>query len=84
MWRPASAGRHRFPSSLVATMNRRRRVDDNRKRKDSGETLIVHLGMSGSFEITRRRGTRSVPPADPHDHVVFELSSGAIVTCSAS
>ena len=45
----------------------------------SGEALLVHLGMSGSFQITRPR-RRVLPAADPHDHVVIELSSGVVVT----
>ena len=48
----------------------------------SGETLLMHLGMSGSFEVARRRAA-SHPPADGaglHDHVVFGMSSGATIT----
>jgi formamidopyrimidine-DNA glycosylase len=41
----------------------------------SGETLVMHLGMSGSFRIVR--GTAG--DADRHDHVVFHFSSGAAV-----
>ena len=49
----------------------------------SGETLLMHLGMSGSFRIDlatpgvfhHARGT-----AGTHDHVVFHMSSGATVT----
>ena len=39
----------------------------------SDETLLMHLGMSGSFRVG---------DADtiPHDHVVFHMSSGAVVT----
>src|SRR5258706_362664 len=51
----------------------------------SGDTLIMHLGMSGSFRVepTRalRRGPRD-PDADlenRHDHVVFMMSSGMTV-----
>ena len=40
----------------------------------SDETLLMHLGMSGSIRIERGH----VEP-EPHDHVVFELSSGASV-----
>ena len=42
----------------------------------SGETLLVHLGMSGDFRVERH------PAADqgPHDHVVFVMASGAVVT----
>ena len=46
----------------------------------SGETLLMHLGMSGSFRVVSARpATRAASPAvdgDPHDHVVFHLSSG--------
>jgi formamidopyrimidine-DNA glycosylase len=43
----------------------------------SGETLLMHLGMSGWFEVGRRGGSLD---AGKHDHVVFHMSSGAIVT----
>ena len=43
----------------------------------SGETLVMHLGMSGSFRVGRRPDRL---PATRHDHVVFEMSSGAVVT----
>ena len=43
----------------------------------SGETLLMHLGMSGWFRIERGRGPRE--PADPHDHVLFHMTSGATV-----
>lgn len=38
----------------------------------SGETLVMHLGMSGSFRLNEADGDR-------HDHVVFEMSSGHVV-----
>jgi len=43
----------------------------------SGETLIMHLGMSGWFHVAPI-GDRSREP-DPHDHVVFVMSSGQTV-----
>lgn len=50
----------------------------------SGETLIMHLGMSGRFTVTggadRRSGGfyRAAPPNPAHDHVLFTLeTSGA-------
>ena len=47
----------------------------------SGETLIIHLGMSGSFDVDVGAATnRRRREADPHDHVVFGMSSGATVT----
>ena len=53
----------------------------------SGDVLLMHLGMSGSFRVSRggKKGMpgefhhpRTATPA--HDHVVFHLSSGATVT----
>ena len=43
-------------------------------RVSSGETLIMHLGMSGWFHVApiADRGR----DADPHDHVIFVMSSG--------
>jgi formamidopyrimidine-DNA glycosylase len=38
----------------------------------SGETLLMHLGMSGAFRVLRK----GMPALDPHDHVVFHMSSG--------
>jgi formamidopyrimidine-DNA glycosylase len=46
----------------------------------SGEALVIHLGMSGSFAITKRGISRASAVIDPHDHVVIELASGTIVT----
>ena len=43
----------------------------------SGETLIMHLGMSGWFHVGPI-GDRS-READPHDHVAFVMSSGQSV-----
>jgi formamidopyrimidine-DNA glycosylase len=54
---------------------------------DRGETLIMHLGMSGSFRVLL--GNRESSPgeflyprsaASNHDHVVFHLSPRATVT----
>ena len=62
---------------------------------DSGEILLMHLGMSGSFRVEAIKvpgfegsqvrnanpGTLADPrAADRHDHVVFNLSSGVTVT----
>jgi formamidopyrimidine-DNA glycosylase len=52
----------------------------------SGDVLLMHLGMSGSFRI-RKRDEEDTPgrfhhPRDKnaaHDHVVFHMSSGADV-----
>jgi formamidopyrimidine-DNA glycosylase len=53
----------------------------------SGDVLLMHLGMSGSFRVSHD-GKRAMPgefhhprPTAPaHDHVVFHMSSGATVT----
>ena len=42
----------------------------------SGETLLMHLGMSGSLRIAQKGGAASL---DPHDHVIFHMSSGKAV-----
>lgn len=46
-------------------------------RLSSGETLIMHLGMSGWFHVAAT-GDRS-REIDPHDHVIFVMSSGHTV-----
>jgi formamidopyrimidine-DNA glycosylase len=56
----------------------------------SGDVLLMHLGMSGSFYVFKERGRKAAQaPGDyyhkrsqhaAHDHVVFHMSSGAIVT----
>src|SRR5262245_22281607 len=53
----------------------------------SGDVLLMHLGMSGSFRVSQENGG-GTPGAyyherskdETHDHVVFHMSSGAIVT----
>jgi formamidopyrimidine-DNA glycosylase len=52
----------------------------------SGDVLLMHLGMSGSFRVVANEETRSPgnfhhPRGDDrvHDHVVFHMSSGASV-----
>jgi len=53
----------------------------------SGDVLVMHLGMSGSFRVTKNSGEatpgsyyhdRSKDGA--HDHVVFHMSSGATIS----
>lgn len=52
----------------------------------SGEVLVMHLGMSGSFRLARGKSEKT--PGDfhhprskdaAHDHVVFTMSSGATI-----
>ncbi len=56
-------------------------------RLDREDTLVMHLGMSGRFEISRPEGeTRPglfhyAPDPDPkHAHIVFETEAGTRVT----
>jgi formamidopyrimidine-DNA glycosylase len=81
-----------FPDSFAKRLTRRRIIEVNRRAKyllfqlDSGETLIAHLGMSGSFRMERTAA--SIPgkfhherSKDPkHDHVVLVLDNGWVVT----
>lgn len=49
----------------------------------SGESLLVHLGMSGRMLISGDPLGQFVhdhPPAERHDHVVFHMENGARVT----
>ena len=81
-----------FPPGFAARLSGRRIVSLGRRAKyllfelDSGETLIAHLGMSGSFRI--EKAATSTPgefhherSKDPkHDHVVLRLDSGCVIT----
>ena len=56
-------------------------------RLDREDTLVMHLGMSGRFEISRPDGAsrpgqfHSAPDPDPkHAHIVFETEAGTRVT----
>src|SRR5580698_2751135 len=52
----------------------------------SGDVLVMHLGMSGSFHVFREKDKHlgryyhERAKHATHDHVVFHMSSGAIVT----
>src|SRR5271154_2810511 len=52
----------------------------------SGDVLVMHLGMSGSFHVLREndkhlgRYYHEREKHAAHDHVVFHMSSGAVVT----
>jgi formamidopyrimidine-DNA glycosylase len=85
-----------FPERFVERLEGRRVEALRRRAKylladlDSGETLIMHLGMSGSFRVEdaaeagqertpgRFHHARGTPGA--HDHVVIETEAGARVT----
>ena len=82
-----------LPQNFVQTLTGATIVSLQRRAKyllarlDREDTLVMHLGMSGRFEISRPEG--SVRPgefhyaADPdpkHAHIVFETDAGARVT----
>jgi formamidopyrimidine-DNA glycosylase len=81
--------RRPFPEAFASRLEGRRIRSVDRRGKyllvalDSGDTLLMHLGMSGSFRISRY-AKRSISTAeatgDRHDHVVFTLSNGLTVT----
>ena len=74
-----------FPPGFAARLRGRRIRSVDRRGKyllvglDSAETLLMHLGMSGSFRIDRGAKRRAAS-ASLHDHVVFALSNGVTVT----
>lgn len=72
-----------FPQQFVERLRGKTVTAVSRRGKylvielSSGETLVMHLGMSGWFHVAQI-GDRS-READPHDHVVFLMSSGQSV-----
>lgn len=78
-----------FPDQMAARLTGQRVMALRRRSKyllldlESGETLIVHLGMSGRMLIS---GTEvgafhhAHPAPAKHDHVIFDIEGGARVT----
>ena len=81
--------RRPFPRGFVARLTGQTIVALTRRAKyllvslSSGETLLMHLGMSRSFRVVRDaavpRSGRTPLRLGPHDHVVFHMSSGKAV-----
>ena len=85
--------RFAFPAGFVQRLTGARIERLERRAKyllaplDRGDTLIMHLGMTGRFEI-EHQGARTtpgefalaVPPDAKHAHVVFETEAGDRVT----
>lgn len=83
-----------FPPGMAARLEGARVLRLGRRSKyiladlDTGETLILHLGMSGRMLISAPETLRAMPgvfhhlhPApEKHDHVVLDLEGGARVT----
>ena len=81
--------RRPFPPDFAARLVGTTVIEVERRAKhlllllSSGDTLAMHLGMSGDFRVEPRASIgHCAGPAMPraHDHVVFEMSSGAVVT----
>src|SRR5688572_8826342 len=81
--------RRPFPRNFVERLTGQTVVGLTRRAKyllaslSSGETLLMHLGMSGWLRVVRdvpaARAVRLRPKIEPHDHVVFHMSSGKAV-----
>jgi formamidopyrimidine-DNA glycosylase len=73
--------RQPFPRRFRSRLERRHIEQLSRRAKyllarlSSGDTLVMHLGMSGSFRVE----WEDSPTPGRHDHVVFRMSSGATV-----
>jgi formamidopyrimidine-DNA glycosylase len=78
-----------FPDNMAARLTGRRVLGLRRRSKyiladmDSGETLLIHLGMSGRMLVSGDPLGRFVhdhPAPAKHDHVVLTMANGARVT----
>ena len=83
-----------FPEDFAARLTGRRITSLSRRAKyllvdlDDGMVLICHLDMSGSFRVNEgAKGSRTPgdfhyerSTASAHDHVVFHLSNGTVIT----
>jgi formamidopyrimidine-DNA glycosylase len=78
-----------FPENMAERLTGQR-VERLRRRSKyiladlrSGETLLIHLGMSGRMLISGDplgQFTHDHPAAQKHDHVVFHMENGARIT----
>jgi formamidopyrimidine-DNA glycosylase len=82
-----------FPKDFVSRLEGKTVTGMGRRAKylltdlSSGDVLVMHLGMSGSFHVFEKE-RQATPGAyyherskhAAHDHVVFHMSSGAIIT----
>ena len=78
-----------FPPAMAERLTGRR-VERLRRRSkyiladlDGGETLLIHLGMSGRILVSGDplgRFLHDHPAPEKHDHVVLEMENGARIT----
>lgn len=75
-----------FPDNMAARLTGQTVMRLRRRSKyiladlSSGETLIIHLGMSGRMLISGQLQGEfhsNHPPLQKHDHVIFDMSGGA-------
>ncbi|WIY26690.1 bifunctional DNA-formamidopyrimidine glycosylase/DNA-(apurinic or apyrimidinic site) lyase [Parasedimentitalea psychrophila] len=78
-----------FPERMAERLTGARVLALRRRSKyllvdlDRGETLLVHLGMSGRMTVSGDPLGQFVhdhPAAQKHDHVVFDMDNGARIT----
>lgn len=83
-----------FPDNMAERLTGRRILALRRRSKyiladlDNGETLLIHLGMSGRMLVSGKMtgvfhhdvGVVEHPAPQEHDHVVLEMDGGARVT----
>jgi formamidopyrimidine-DNA glycosylase len=78
-----------FPPDMAARLTGARVLSLRRRSKylladlDRGETLLVHLGMSGRMLVSGARVGQFVhdhPAPEKHDHVVIDMAGGARIT----
>lgn len=78
-----------FPPEMAARLTGRRVLALRRRSKyiladlDSGESLLIHLGMSGRMLVSGDPLGQFVhehPMAEKHDHVVLDMANGARIT----
>lgn len=78
-----------FPDRMSERLSGRQVLRLRRRSKyiladlDSGETLLIHLGMSGRMTVSGDplgRFVQNHPAAQKHDHVVLHMENGARIT----
>ena len=82
-----------LPDRMAERLTGRRVLALRRRSKyiladlSSGETLIIHLGMSGRILVAKGAATakpgrfhHALPAPEKHDHVVLEMEGGARIT----
>lgn len=77
----------RLEGKIITSLSRRAKY--MLMRLSSGETLVMHLGMTGRFTVSQPPTTKRAKPGqfvhaagdhDKHDHVVFHLQNGTTIT----